>query len=400
MNTMLKQRRHFLIFSLSVVLVGLNLRPIIAAVGPILDIIQNQTGISHTAAGLLTALPVFAMGVFALLGGIMQRTLGMEKTILLGLIAIGLATVARIVFFAPLGLIVTACIGGIGIAVIQAVLPGLIKRDHSDYAGRLMTLYTAGIMAGAMVSSAAISPMSQVMSWPTALSVWAVFALIAILAWIATPTGKNSQKDSNRLPLPLRSGRAWYLMLFFGIGTSAYTLVLAWLSPFFVQLGWSGTTAGFLLGALTLLEVVAAIGLSSVVDRFTDRRPLLLLILLMIGLGLMALLLAPKTLAFVAILLLGLGIGALFPMSLVITFDHLQHPSQAGSLMGFVQGGGYIIAALMPFLAGVLRNEFHSFSIAWIIMIIAIIIQSLMVLRISPKQTLSPIDWKLETKQS
>ncbi len=400
MNTMLKQRRHFLLFSLSVVLVGLNLRPIIAAVGPILDIIQNQTGISHTAAGLLTALPVFAMGVFALLGGIMQRRLGMEKTILLGLIAIGLATVARIVFFAPSGLIVTACIGGIGIAVIQAVLPGLIKRDHSDYAGRLMTLYTAGIMAGAMVSSAAISPMSQVMSWPTALSVWAVFALIAILAWIATPTGKNSEKDSNRLPLPLKSGRAWYLMLFFGIGTSAYTLVLAWLSPFFVQLGWSGTTAGFLLGALTLLEVIAAIGLSSVVDRFIDRRPLLLLILLMIGLGLMALLLAPKTLAFVAILLLGLGIGALFPMSLVITFDHLQHPSQAGSLMGFVQGGGYIIAALMPFLAGVLRNEFHSFSIAWIIMIIAIIIQSLMVLRISPKQTLSPIDWKLETKQS
>ena len=54
----------------------------------------------------------------------------------------------------------------------------------------------------------------------------------------------------------------------------------------------SGTTAGVLLGGLTLLQVIAAIGLSAVVDRFTDRRPILLLILATIALGLLTLLIA------------------------------------------------------------------------------------------------------------
>ncbi len=371
-----------------------------AAVGPILDLIQVNTAINDTAAGLLTALPVLAMGVFALLGGVLQRILGIESTITLALIAVGLASLARLIFHGELGLITTACVGGIGIAVIQAILPGLIKRDHSENAGRYMTLYTAGIMGGAMISSATVAPLSHVMSWPAALSVWAVFALIALISWTVTPTGQSDTSGPVSSTLPLRSGRAWYLMLFFGIGTSAYTLVLAWLPPFYIHLGWSGTTAGVLLGGLTLLQVIAAIGLSAVVDRFTDRRPILLLILATIALGLLTLLIAPKSLVLVAILLLGLGIGALFPMSLVVTFDHMQQPSQAGALMGFVQGGGYIIASVMPFLAGILRNEFHSLSMAWIIMIAAIIIQSLMVFRLSPRHTLSSIDWSVQTTRA
>jgi len=223
---------------------------------------------------------------------------------------------------------------------------------------------------------------------------------IALISWTVTPTGQSDTSGPVSSTLPLRSGRAWYLMLFFGIGTSAYTLVLAWLPPFYIHLGWSGTTAGVLLGGLTLLQVIAAIGLSAVVDRFTDRRPILLLILATIALGLLTLLIAPKSLVLVAILLLGLGIGALFPMSLVVTFDHMQQPSQAGALMGFVQGGGYIIASVMPFLAGILRNEFHSLSMAWIIMIAAIIIQSLMVFRLSPRHTLSSIDWSVQTTRA
>ena len=397
MSEAFTQRRHHLLFAATVVLVGLNMRPIMAAVGPILDLIQMNTSVSDTAAGLLTALPVLAMGVFALLGGALQRMLGMERTIVLGLITVGLASLVRLVFHGELGLILTACVGGIGVAVIQAILPGLIKRDHSEKAGRLMTLYTAGIMGGAMISSATVAPLSQILSWPAALSIWAIFALIALVSWTVTPTGKNDTSGPASATLPLRSARAWCLMVFFGIGTSAYTLVLAWLPPFYIQLGWSGTTAGLLLGGLTLIQVIAAIGLSSVVDRFIDRRPILLLILTIIGLGLLTLVVAPKSLALIAILLLGLGIGALFPMSLVVTFDHMQQSSQAGALMGFVQGGGYIIASIMPFVAGMLRNEFHSLSAAWCIMIGAIIIQSFMVFRLSPRHSLSATDWRMQT---
>ncbi|WP_454253693.1 hypothetical protein [Pseudomonas sp. Marseille-Q7302] len=47
---------------LLVLLVGLNLRPILAAIGPLLDGIQAATGLEGSGAGALTTLPIAAMG--------------------------------------------------------------------------------------------------------------------------------------------------------------------------------------------------------------------------------------------------------------------------------------------------------------------------------------------------
>ncbi|MFC6479186.1 hypothetical protein ACFQDN_25430 [Pseudomonas asuensis] len=46
----------------ALILVSFNLRPILAAIGPLLDEIQHTTGLGSALAGLLTTLPVFAMG--------------------------------------------------------------------------------------------------------------------------------------------------------------------------------------------------------------------------------------------------------------------------------------------------------------------------------------------------
>ncbi|MCS4503644.1 MFS transporter [Arhodomonas aquaeolei] len=388
--------RGYVLFAITVMLVGLNLRPIMAAIGPVLARIQHDTGIGDTAAGLLTALPVLAMGLFAFMGGTLQRILGVERTVLYGLLALGGATLARLPFHGESGLIVTATIGGIGIAVIQAALPGRIKRDHGEKAGQLMSLYTVGIMGGAMLSSSLVAPLSDMGGWPLALSVWTAFAVLAVLGWRLVSAPRSGAGDTGGARLPVRSGRAWYLLVFFGIGTAAYTLVLAWLPPFYVRLGWSDTASGLLLGGLTLAQVIAAVGLSSVVDRFPDRRPVLYAILTVIALGLISLIVAPGPLAIPALLLLGLGIGGLFPMSLIIAVDHLQAARQAGALLGFVQGGGYVIASVMPFLAGLLRGALDDLTPAWGIMLVGILVQLAMVRVLSPGHSLSSEDWRLQ----
>lgn len=388
--------RRYVLFAATVVLVGMNLRPIMASVGPVLEMIQAETAVNDASAGLLTTLPVFAMGLFALLGGLLQRMLGVERTVLYGLVALCAATCGRVYFHGEAGLIATAALGGIGIAVIQAVLPGMIKRDHGDKAGQLMALYTVGIMAGAMLSSSLVAPFASMSNWPLSLAIWGALAVIALIGWQRVTAGSPRASGEAGPGLPLSSGRAWYLMLFFGIGTSAYTLVLAWLPPFYVDLGWSSTASGLMLGGLTLAQVIAAVGLSSVVDRFSDRRPVLYAILAIIALGLACLVLAPTTLAIPALLLLGLGIGGLFPMSLIIVVDHLQKASQAGALMGFVQGGGYIIASLMPSVAGLLRGVFDDLTMAWGIMFIGILAQCAMVPLLSPKHSLSSENWSLQ----
>lgn len=61
-------------------------------------------------------------------------------------------------------------------------------------------------------------------------------------------------------------------MLFFGVGTGAYTLVLAWLPPLYIQAGWSARSSGYMLAWLTLTEVVAGFAVSAVIGKFPDRR--------------------------------------------------------------------------------------------------------------------------------
>ena len=175
--------------------------------------------------------------------------------------------------------------------------------------------------------------------------------LCALPLWLLSAPRKSVPASVKTLPsdtaVPLwKAGRAWTLMLFFGTCTGAYTLVLMWLPPFYVEQGWSPASSGLLLSALTCAEVVAGLIVSSCIDRFPDRRAPLCTALLLLMVGLVCLIGAPTILALPACALLGLGIGALFPLSLIVTLDHVNDPERAGMLAAFVQGGGTSLPVL------------------------------------------------------
>lgn len=368
----------------AILLLGLNLRPVLAAIGPLLDAIQAGTGISSADAGLLTTVPVFAMGLCALAGAQLQRRLGVVRGVGLGIAIIALACALRWPLHGSTGLIATAALGGLGIALVQALLPAFIKRHFPERAGQLMGLYTTGIMGGAALAAASASPLGQLLGWQTLLALWALPAAAALLLWRRATAAHVDVAGGSSASLPVRAPRAWLLMVFFGIGTGAYTLVLAWLPPFYTELGWSAARSGLLLGALTLVEVAAGLVVSSILHRFPDRRPLLLAVLLSVLAGLACLIVAPVPLAIPAVILLGCGIGALFPLSLIVSMDHVTEPAGAGALLGFVQGGGYIIASAMPFIAGLIRQHSASLAQAWMVMAGGVVVLLLIALRFAP----------------
>lgn len=371
--------RYSLIAGLAL-LVGFNLRPIMAAIGPMLEILQQDLGLSSAQASLLTTLPVFLMGACALAGPWLQRWIGEVRGIALGMLLIAMASAARFVIDTASLLIISAAVAGIGIAMVQALMPAWLKRNHPEQAGSLMGLFTTGIMGGAVIAAAGAAPAAAIGGWRLVLGAALIPALLALLAWMRYAGGRQHVAD--KVVLPYRSSRAWFLLAFFGIGTSAYTLVLAWLPIYYIDLGRSPTHAGYLLGALSAMEVVAGLAVSSLVHNFSDRRPLLTFVILMMLAGLACLILAPIALMLPAIILLGLGIGALFPLSLIVTLDHADTPAQAGALLAFVQGGGYAFAALMPLLAGIIRDTMASLQWAWICMIIGALVVLVMTWRL------------------
>ncbi|WP_321799572.1 MFS transporter [Burkholderia sp. BCC1988] len=357
----------------AIVLVGLNLRPALAAIGPLLDMIQRATGIGDGAASLLTTIPILLMGLGALGARRLQRVTGIAGGVWLGVVLIGLACASRFGAQHAWLLLASAGCAGIGIAMVQALLPGFVKAHFATRIGGAMGVYSTSIMGGAVLASVVAPFAAARWGWLVALAGWALPAAVAALAWPLASRGGDAPASGPTAAPPMqarpsRSPRAWRLAMFFGIATGAYTLVLAWLPPYYMRLGWSPTAAGSLLGGVTLAEVVAGLAISATIDRLPDRRPALHAAIASLFAGLLVMLAAPDTLAMPAALLLGAGIGALFPLSLIVTVDHAATPADAASLTGFVQGVGYLVAGLFPFAAGIVRQHLADLTPAWIAM--------------------------------
>lgn len=373
---------------ISVVLVALNLRPSMAAVGPLLASIRGEVPLSFSSAALLTMLPVMAMGLAMFFGMGLAKRFGEHRSIAVSLLVIGVATLSRLFLDSALELIVSAIAAGVGIAMIQAVMPALIKSRFSADVSLFMGLYVTAIMGGAALA-ASFSPfvLLQTGSWRIGLAIWAGLAVLALVCWSAQRAALPvlPQAGSDKQEGFFGNGRAWLLAIFFGLGTASYTCVLAWLAPYYVEQGWSEQHAGLLLGFLTAMEVISGLVTPALANRRRDKRGVLAVLLVLIILGFCGLILAPQHLSLLWPCLLGLGIGGLFPMSLILSLDHLDHPRRAGSLTAFVQGIGYLIAGLSPLIAGMIRDQLGSFEWAWWSLAAVIGVMLLIVTRFNPK---------------
>jgi CP family cyanate transporter-like MFS transporter len=358
-----------------------------AAVGPLLSAIRGDIALSFSLASLLTMLPVMAMGLAMFFGlGVSQR-IGEQRTVVLSLLIIGVATVSRLFLDSAAELILSAVLAGIGIALIQALMPALIKSRFSDNVAVCMGLYVTSIMGGAAIA-ASFAPLVMIRtgSWRVGLAIWAALALVALLFWCVQRERLPAQTaQAQRNGSFFGNSRAWLLAIFFGLGTASYTCVLAWLAPYYVEKGWSEQNAGLLLGFMTAMEVLSGLLTPAIANRSRDRRVVLVVLLALIMAGFCGLVLSPQHLALLWPCLLGLGIGGLFPMSLIVSLDHLDNPQRAGGLTAFVQGIGYLIAGLSPLIAGLIRDQLGSFEWAWWSLTGVMALMILMVLRFDPR---------------
>lgn len=372
----------------SVILVALNLRPSMAAVGPLLSAIRRDVALSFSLASLLTMLPVMAMGLAMFLGMRISQRLGEYRTVVMSLLIIGLASASRLFLDSAVELILSAVLAGIGIALIQVLMPALIKSRFSANVSLFMGLYVTSIMGGAAIA-ASFAPLVvlQTGSWRIGLAIWAALALLALLLWYGQRSTMSAPpQTSQRRESFFGNPRAWLLAIFFGLGTASYTCVLAWLAPYYVEKGWSEQSAGLLLGFLTAMEVLSGLVTPAIANRSRDKRLVLVVLLTLIMAGFCGLILSPQHLSLLWPCLLGLGIGGLFPMSLIVSLDHLENPQRAGTLTAFVQGIGYLIAGLSPLIAGMIRDQSGSFEWAWWSLTAVMAVMIVMVLRFDPRR--------------
>ncbi|HBX57189.1 CynX/NimT family MFS transporter [Pseudomonas sp. UBA2684] len=380
------ERLRMLGWTLLLIALGLNLRPILTSVSPLLNDIRLSAQLSVQAAALLTTLPVVCMGLVALLSAAVETRLGEGRGIALGLLCILLACAARGVIADGTLLLGTALLGGIGIALIQVLVPGLVKRQFVGRVALAMGIYSAALMGGGGLA-AWLSPRlaSQLGNWQAGLAVWIVPALLALLLWWRAPWRMSpAQPAGHTVQTFMRNRRAWLLALYFGFSNCGYMTVVAWLPAYYQQLGWSSQDSGSLLALMTVFQVFAALGMPALAQRMRERRGLLSISLVAQLLGFAGLLFQPHSAPLLWVALIGFGLGACFALSLILSLDHVHDPRAAGQLAAFVQGFGFLINALAPSVSGWLLERSGGFHATWQLMLACNVVMLGVTWRFSP----------------
>lgn len=268
---------------LAVLLVGLNLRASIAAVGPVLPEIRADLALSATGAGLLTALPVLCFGLLAPPAGEAGRRLGIDRAIVVGVAAIALATAVRVVDGSALLLAGTVLLGA-GMTIGNVLVPPAVKREFGVRAGPVTGLYTAALTAGAALTAALTAPLAAVWGWRIALACWAVLAAVAAVVWLLVvgagprPAGGPSAATGPAARPARRIWRepvAWAVSIGLGLQSVLYYAFTAWLPTVLVEDGGVDLGAAAVAAALfQLLGIAGALLVPAVVGRLPDQRGL------------------------------------------------------------------------------------------------------------------------------
>ncbi|MGI6853822.1 cyanate transporter [Mesorhizobium sp. 1B3] len=369
-----------------VALVGLNLRPFITSVGPLADSVRVETGLSLQGMALLTLVPMLLMGLVAFIGPSLQGTLGARRLVVAALAILGVGSLLRLFASTGWAMIATAAIIGLGVAIVQSVFPGIIKHQFPERVGAVTGLYSSMLMGGGALGAQASPIIARVTgSWHIGLAWLAVPALgAAALAVFLLPPDETSKSNRSLAAALLKRPRAWLLMASFGLVNGGYSSAVAWLAPSYQGQSWSGAASGSLLAIMAACQALSALLMPMLAGKGGDRRPWLWLTLAMQAAGFAGLALWPGVSPMAWAVLVGAGLGGCFALSMVVALDHSADPGQAGALSALMQGGGFLIAAIPPWIVAVLRDLTGGYTAGWLWHLTSVAIVVVLTMRLAP----------------
>ena len=360
----------------AILLVAFNLRPSLASLAPVLNEVMAETGLTASGAAFMATAPLLFLGLFAAAAPGLARRIGVEQAVLLALFCVTTGLLLRGEgHIAPL--MAGSLLAGAGIGIANVLLPGLLKRDFADRAPLMTGLYTMLLCLGAAIPAGTTAPLRTWLggSWQAALLVWAIPALLAMIAAAAVWRGRLREPYrpvTVGVTTPIwRSRLAWQVTFYMGLQSMLAYTVMGWMAPILRARGDSAVTAGLVVSVSILSQVVASLPSPILAARLRSQSwPAAFAMLSTIG-GFTGLLYAPLSLQFGFAILMGLGMGGSF--ALAVLFMVLRSPNAAlsASLSGMSQSIGYSFAATGPLLVGIAHDATNDWSAAMAVFALA-----------------------------
>ncbi|MFD7449428.1 CynX/NimT family MFS transporter [Kitasatospora sp. NPDC059827] len=375
-----------------ILLVALNMRACLAAISPMVGEIQRTFGLSATAGGLITTIPVLFQGVGAPLTPRLTRRFGTERVVLGAVLVLGAGVLLRVlpsVFALYAGCVVI----GVAIAVLNVSMPGLVKREFPDRAATMTGVYSTTMLVGATLAAGTSVPLEHALGggWRASLGAWSLLALIAAVAWLpqvlrsrqakagaAVPARDDRPGGAARAGKPIegiwKSPLAWQISLFMGISSLLVYTLVAWMPTILADHGMDRGRASLVFAYSNLVQVAGAFLVPLMAGRMTSQRALAVTMAVLNGLGIALLLVAPVSGAWVSATILGLAQGGSLGLGLAFIVLRTGTAAGAAQLGGMSQAIGYLVAAAGPVGAGALHQLTGGWDATLVLMLVLVLV--------------------------
>lgn len=363
----------------AVILTALNLRPAITSIGPVLGEMRESLGASAVWAGVLTTLPGLCFAAAGLTAPWLARRIGLGRAISVALMILSIGLVTR-VLDGPYVVIGGTLVATGGIALVNVLIPVVIKGSFPAQIGLMTGVYTAALQGGGALGSAVTPPLEPLLGgWRGALAAWALVALVALLFWLVGARGisrarteKSTSAGSGRSLL--RSPLAWTVTLFFGCQSFLAYVVMGWLPEVFIDNGMSKTDAGLLLGLVSILAVPISLIVPPLAAKQKSQSGWILGLGVVGITGTIGLLVNPGAAPLLWSLLIGIGMSV-FSLALTVIALRARNAEDTARLSGMAQGFGYLLAGVGPFSFGLLHDMTAGWTAPWAMVLVVYLVQ-------------------------
>lgn len=353
----------------------LNTRAGYTSLAPVFDQIAASIRITPNMQGILGMFPPLAFAVSGWFSPRLIRKMGLEKILLLAMLVIFGGLVARsfssnIFQFGLLYVISLAAMG-----TTNALLPAVIKRFFPKQIGPVSSLFTTMISTSASLPALVAVPLTLAFGWRISIGLWAGLALLAVIPWFFLSRSENKLPELTHMPaIPVwRWQMAWVITVIFSIGAFNLFAMISWLPKILASdIGVSPATAGTLLSLFLFSGFLTSMITPMVLVRIKYPFLVVAAFSLCFVVGYLGLMYAPA-LVWLWVALIGLGL-TLIPVGLTLINMRSRTSHGAAALSGFVQGLGYLLGALGPFIIGWLHTVSGEWKVAiWFLVGLALL---------------------------
>jgi CP family cyanate transporter-like MFS transporter len=237
----------------------------VLATPPVIPALHADLHLSETQIGWLSSLPPMLFAIAAVPGSLLIARVGLLPALLVGLLLTALGGAARGAMADVTFLFASTVVMAAGVAIMQPILPPLVRAWFPARIGFATAVYTTGLLIGEILPAGLTIPLVLPLvggSWRLSFVVWTIPVLLtaAVVALYAKRLdgAKNAAPAASTQWWPdWRRPLIWQLGLIFGSVNTIYFVSNAFLPDYVVAQG-RPDLVGAALTALNVGQLPAA----------------------------------------------------------------------------------------------------------------------------------------------